>query len=1400
MRSAGELAAEAARAKRLDPLAMLKPRPSRTMHELVDSRKQDAYDLAVGLLMDLCAGSARRRLSGLCETRFVTAIADTVRCTMNQGHGVERGQARTHGRGNARQLAQRYQTQHYETLDAELLERDPEVEDAFDSVPAEPPEPPEIEREGDGERGPWERPSQDESTRPPNGQPYELSDLPADLRLPVLFELRDGRVHRVAATRAERKAPRTEAMRDAIAAAMADRLLGTGLDLSIPGAWLGFVPFAHCKELAFYASAHYLDAYPDAGDLQKVFYDMGGLRRFTMRLPSGEVAAPDAMKAKRKDAWVKHLEKRATSTPETPLSIRVWSPRRDESNAARALAWMESRSARLPRPCGDGFWWIGQVRAMLPILRVVWLVKPKSKVPRTLPDFEPESWKRLFRPGRKVTKKSSPDYLWRFFRADQALRWIESTVPEDEPNRDAIVASRVRRALAKWLVPVEDPLVAHRALLEQRVQTIAAWAHAGVTFSRSRVPEAFRHIDPELREGKGEPSHRGLDPVHTPESKHVGLTRYLAVGWSVSDEGWPIPPDSEPGGAQTEDKVLDAGPLTAEIPFALHDKPRRLMLGASLTSRSVSLSPEPGSAEPRRSRALRVKFDVADGWTHEDAVVVSQSGAEKLGMCQTFERRVRIPPQCSSVKTAQKGTLEAGEPMLRAFVDAFAMGKPQPRSLGEWGLDPCGRIEVHVPDTLLPFAAELVSVERDPDDALTYWLRYTRRIDLDVGDKISTRHGIKGVVSKICPDGEMPAAEQGDPAEILLSPSGTARRGAMGQFREAGESGAAQTSPWGTIHVLRQNHHARDALRMRGQRYGEMEFWALMAHGAKDVAAELLSAKRSTAPWMEQERRLAPDASHQELCTVALNRFLAVAGLCVDGGHLKARHVGESGTLITCEQRRDFKEACKWIEPERVDSLSALSELGAPVFLKLGRTVEASILPVRDTKSDQSKPRVTVQFDRMPVVAPWLRPSGPSGPHPLTQRYLELAWCLSHGGRMPPRLEYIETNDPLTTLVERCLRAALSPKFGACAFLKRELLGRRLTRSARAVIVPNPTLAMDQVGLPSRVMKGIFQGLDEEQRGLVLLNRNPTLHRRGLIAMHPVQSQHDNVFELPLAVLGGLGADFDGDQATVVALETEAALKEAERLVPGSAEMRRDVLRRDFPCFPLLKELSSPEKEMDLARETELSDGDWREKHKALQAEVIKALQDEEGGWASPFTQRWLDANDGYWEGPSAREWYEDARCSEIPKVIDTVSQKGRLGGLFRRELYRRPFREDFFHLVAALQAVTERVAQSSLSVKKGAGAFDIELSITESAEDFEKVVAMINDKIRAERAENNASEFKGEQLAKSLFKAIGESDPPKGILAWMAKPTPEGLVECMSGVEGEPPDEKDPRWQWFLR
>ena len=181
---------------------------------------------------------------------------------------------------------------------------------------------------------------------------------------------------------------------------------------------------------------------------------------------------------------------------------------------------------------------------------------------------------------------------------------------------------------------------------------------------------------------------------------------------------------------------------------------------------------------------------------------------------------------------------------------------------------------------------------------------------IQVGDKMSGRHGNKGVISLILPEEDMPYTADGKPVDIILNPQGVPSRMNIGQILElhlgmAGKKlgvkyatpvfdGASQQEIYeqmeeagmdhdgkvvlyngrtgepfenrvsvGVMYMVKLHHMVDDKLHARstgpysmvtqqplggkaqfgGQRFGEMEVWALYAYGAAHVLQEIMTVK-----------------------------------------------------------------------------------------------------------------------------------------------------------------------------------------------------------------------------------------------------------------------------------------------------------------------------------------------------------------------------------------------------------------------------------------------------------------------------------------------------------------------------------------------------------------------------
>ena len=86
------------------------------------------------------------------------------------------------------------------------------------------------------------------------------------------------------------------------------------------------------------------------------------------------------------------------------------------------------------------------------------------------------------------------------------------------------------------------------------------------------------------------------------------------------------------------------------------------------------------------------------------------------------------------------------------------------------------------------------------DKLIQVWVAQKRKIS--VGDKMSGRHGNKGVISIILPEEDMPFLPDGTPVDIVLNPLGVPSRMNIGQILEAHLGWAAQTLGFEAINPI----------------------------------------------------------------------------------------------------------------------------------------------------------------------------------------------------------------------------------------------------------------------------------------------------------------------------------------------------------------------------------------------------------------------------------------------------------------------------------------------------------------------------------------------------------------------------------------------------------------------
>jgi DNA-directed RNA polymerase subunit beta len=85
---------------------------------------------------------------------------------------------------------------------------------------------------------------------------------------------------------------------------------------------------------------------------------------------------------------------------------------------------------------------------------------------------------------------------------------------------------------------------------------------------------------------------------------------------------------------------------------------------------------------------------------------------------------------------------------------------------------------------------------------------------LSVGDKMSGRHGNKGIISRILPEEDMPYLEDGTPVDVILNPLGVPSRMNVGQILETHLGWAAKGLGW-KIDEFLQKHFNPNLLRRK---------------------------------------------------------------------------------------------------------------------------------------------------------------------------------------------------------------------------------------------------------------------------------------------------------------------------------------------------------------------------------------------------------------------------------------------------------------------------------------------------------------------------------------------------------------------------------------------------------
>lgn len=442
---------------------------------------------------------------------------------------------------------------------------------------------------------------------------------------------------------------------------------------------------------------------------------------------------------------------------------------------------------------------------------------------------------------------------------------------------------------------------------------------------------------------------------------------------------------------------------------------------------------------------------------------------------------------------------------------------------------------------------------------------------IEPGDKLSNRHGVKGVVSRILPDDQMPHMTDGTSIELIFNFINQHARAYFGQVREAvlsriaraqgqpmiippfaapaekevrarlasaglptagmerlrdGKSGELLAGPVtiGWIYWGKLAHEARDKLQIsagsgRGQRLNEFDYSALREAGAREIVREAFN-------------------------TSAIGRA--------------------EGSALVQQLSQMTPAQADPPSPQLRSLLQSLAMVGI-----IGK-LDENTLTFRLSEAEG----VAVDL-ATPVAHPWVRD------HQLTR--------LGVGNASHPTYQALaEANVRLTRILSSHAPASLKQQ--AQAQLARRVqeysatiqpsvqFDTRVQFSGRAVLTPGRGLHLDQVGVAEELAWALFTPLltrelpaDEVQAHSaqassrldalmadtwVIIHRGPALTPQTFLAFHPVRNP-DRVLRLHPLACRLLQADFDGDQAAIFLPLTAEAQREAGALLSINGHLTR---------------------------------------------------------------------------------------------------------------------------------------------------------------------------------------------------------------------------------------------------
>ena len=439
-----------------------------------------------------------------------------------------------------------------------------------------------------------------------------------------------------------------------------------------------------------------------------------------------------------------------------------------------------------------------------------------------------------------------------------------------------------------------------------------------------------------------------------------------------------------------------------------------------------------------------------------------------------------------------------------------------------------------------------------------------------VGDKLSNRHGNKGVLTRILPDDDMPQLPDGTPVEMIVSVCSLPSRMNIGQLREAvmgrvakAEGKPVVVPPFGAPSI----EEIQDRLKANGLPEDGMEHLTLQGEKLP---------RRTTVGWVYWGRliHMVSDKVKAGVQSGEGNQRL---------GEMEFLALQESGAVALVNE---FYNTSSTIH-EDADSLADrvakddVIPAGAPsagfeaLAHRLGLDGVVATLTEKGV-SFANKQTGDLRLARS-VSHPWLSSAVLSQ---VGVADLPESEAIQEANT---RLEQMMSNGAPQVLIDRATDtlAERVDAFYATLITRAQLrFESRVLFSGRSVITPNKHFKYDQIGVPEEIAWSLFgpfaaralgsdkevkkrskkaaQVLDEVMAKMwIVATRAPAVSPTSMLAFRPVRVAGDAI-QIPILSSKLVDGDFDGDQMALFLPVTDEGQKCAQDHLSIAAHLTRD--------------------------------------------------------------------------------------------------------------------------------------------------------------------------------------------------------------------------------------------------